>query len=203
MSAMKLLGQGSIRSCFLFAALMLVAVVMTGLGLTWIIYTQTRVLALSTDAQPQGPETAVDRPQAGGTDVAGLAPAFTLTDLNGNQVSLSHFSGRPVVVNFWATWCGPCRIELPHLIEAYERERDDVVFLAISINERKDTVRQFVEENEMPFIILLDGSGEVASDYRVKGIPTTFFISRDGEIVARYVGPMPPHRLEQGLDRIR
>jgi peroxiredoxin len=89
------------------------------------------------------------------------------------------------------------------LIEAYERERDEVVFLAISIRERKDTVRHFVEENEMPFVILLDSTGDVASDYQVKGIPTTFFIGRDGEIVARYVGPMSPHRLEQGLDRIR
>jgi thiol-disulfide isomerase/thioredoxin len=201
MNVVKLL-QGSTRSCFLFTALLLVAVVMTGLGLTWIVYTQTRALTLSEDAQSQDSPTAGDQPQAV-TAVTGPAPAFTLTDLNGNRVSLSHFSGRPVVVNFWATWCGPCRVELPHLIEAYERERDEVVFLAISIREREDTVRRFVEENEMPFIILLDSTGEVTSDYQVKGIPTTFFINRDGEIVARYVGPIPPHRLEQGLDRIR
>lgn len=199
---MKSLVPGNIRSCFLFAALMLVAVVMTGLGLAWIVYTQTRVLAVSADAQFQDSRTAGDQPRVG-LAVAGLAPAFTLTDLNGNQVSLSHFSGRPVVINFWATWCGPCQVEIPHLIEAYEREQDQVVFLAISIKEREATVRHFVEENGMPFIILLDDAGEVASDYRVTGIPTTFFISRDGEIIARYVGPIPPHRLEQGLDRIR
>jgi thiol-disulfide isomerase/thioredoxin len=181
---------------------MLAAVLMACLGVTWALYSEVGLVAPNPNAQSEEVQTSGDRPQAAAA-ADRLATDFTLSDLDGNQVSLSHFSGRPAVVNFWATWCGPCKAELPHLIEAYQRERGEVIFLAISVEEPRDIVRRFARENGMPFTILLDERGEVASDYRVKGIPTTFFISRDGEIVARYVGPIPPHRLEQGLDRIR
>jgi peroxiredoxin len=77
------------------------------------------------------------------------------------------------------------------------------VFLAISIDEPAVVVRRFAEENQMPFIILLDEDGKVSSDYRVNGIPATFFINRDGEIVVRYVGQMSPRMIEEGLGRIR
>jgi peroxiredoxin len=130
------------------------------------------------------------------------APDFTLIDLDGNQVSLSQFSGKPVVINFWATWCMPCRIEMPHLIAAYEQEESDIVFLAIGVEDTESAVRRFAEEYSMPFTILLD-DGQVARDYRVRGIPVTFFIGRDGQIVVRYEGGMTPWSIEEGLRRIR
>lgn len=201
-TTMRWLSERIGGGCFLYATLMLAAVLMACLGVTWALYAEAGVVASDPNAQSEEAQASGDKPQAAAA-ADRLAPDFTLTDLDGNQVSLSHFSGQPVVVNFWATWCGPCKAEIPHLIEAHERERGEVIFLAISVEEPRDIVRRFATENGMSFTILLDERGRVASDYQVKGIPTTFFISRDGEIVARYVGPMPPHRLEQGLDRIR
>lgn len=194
-------GEGD-RGCFLFLVLMLAALAVTFVVVIWISYSGSGVLALATNGQPSQPAISGDRPVTG---VSGDRPApdFTLTDLDGNRVSLSQFSGQPVVVNFWATWCPPCKIEIPHLIEAYEREQDDVVFLAVSVDEPASVVRRFAEENGMPFTILLDDGGSVAEDYGVKGIPTTFFISRDGQIAVRYVGPMSSRAIDEGLRRIR
>ena len=180
------------RSKFLFVALILMAVVMT-------VVVCMVIVAVS--SVTNGDRS--DWPPASGGRSQGEAPGFTLTDLDGHQVSLSQFQGQPVVVNFWATWCPPCRVEMPDLIEAYEREQGQIVFLAISIDEPAVVVGRFAEENQMPFIILLDEDGKASSDYRVNGIPATFFINRDGEIVVRYVGQMSPRMIEEGLRRIR
>ena len=178
-------------SKILFMALMLTAVVMT--GVTCVV-----VVVLSSLAGGQS-----DQPPVSGDRSHGNAPDFTLTDLDGHPVSLSQFRGQPVVVNFWATWCPPCRAEVPHFRQAYEQEQGKVVFLSIAVDEPASAVRRFAEENEMPFTILLDDDGKVASEYRVSGIPVTFFINRDGEIMVRYVGQMSSHAIEEGLRRIR
>lgn len=199
---MKWSGEANTPSCFLFAALMLAAMVVTCVMIVWAAGIGDGALALFTSGSSDEALLPGDSPRA---EVTGgdPAPAFTLTDLDGNRVSLSQFAERPVVLNFWATWCAPCRAEIPHLIEAYQREGGEVVFLAISVDEPAGTVRRFAEEKGMPFPVLLDEGGRVASDYQVRAIPMTFFISRDGEIAMRYMGQMTPHRLEQGLSRIR
>ncbi len=92
---------------------------------------------------------------------------------------------------------------MPHLAEAYQREGGAIVFLAVSVDEPDGTVRRFAEQYDIPLIILLDDGGKVASNYKVRSIPVTFFISGDGEVVARYTGQMSPHRIEEGLSRIR
>ena len=148
------------------------------------------------EAQPRDSTTVDDVSQ-------GPAPDFTLVDLDGNQISLGDFAGQPVVINFWATWCPPCQDEMPLLAGAYEREGGQVVFLAISINEPERAVRRFVENNDIPFVVLLDEGGKVASEYQAKSIPVTYFVNRDGQVVMRYLGQIPTHRLEDGLNRIR
>lgn len=199
---MKWLRGESGLGYFLLLALVLAALAVTCVMVTWISYSELGVLAFATNGQPSQPAISGDRPATGASGDR-PAPDFTLTDLDGNRVSLSQFSGQPVVVNFWATWCPPCKIEIPHLIEAYEREQGEVVFLAVSVDEPASVVRRFAEENDMPFTILLDDGGSVAEDYGVQGIPTTFFISRDGQIAVRYVGPMSSHAIDEGLRRIR
>ncbi len=130
------------------------------------------------------------------------APDFTLPDLNGNRVSLAQFRGQPVVINFWATWCPPCRDEIPRLIEAYEREKDSVTFIAIS-DEPADVVGPFIKEQAIPYINLLDSSYRVSSAYGIRALPTTVFINRDGEIEVYYTGEMSARIIEEGLRRIK
>jgi peroxiredoxin len=181
---------------------MVAAVVTTCALLSLAVYTGVAALGLLANGSGYESSVSDDRPRTR-PDTGRIAPDFTLADLNGNQVSLTHFSGRPVVVNFWATWCPPCRAEVPHLVEAYEREHGDVIFLAVAVDEPARTVRRFADKNDMSFTILLDDDGRVASDYRVRGIPVTLFIGRDGRIMARYEGGLSPQRLEDGLSRIR
>ncbi len=178
---------------------MLAAIVMSCVTVAWVTFVGLGAQTLVIDDQSDNPSAFSDYSQSDDR----LASGFTLTDLNGNQVSLSRFRGRPVVINFWATWCPPCQAEIPHLIAAYEQEHGEVVFLAISVEESASTVRRFAKKNDMPFIILLDTDGEVASDYGVRGIPATFFVNSEGEIVVRYVGQMSPRVIEEGLRRIR
>ena len=210
---MRWLGAGDARSCSLFAGLMLSAVVMTCVASVAIGASAggtVDVAALAFGLMDVGEPASPLIPEAQPSDLTTVddlsqdqAPDFTLLDLDGNQISLGDFAGRPVVINFWATWCPPCQDEMPLLVEAYEREGGQVVFLAISIDEPERAVRRFAEKNDISFVILLDEGGKVASEYRVKSIPITFFVNREGQVVMRYAGQIPTHRLEDGLSRIR
>ncbi len=150
--------------------------------------------------------------QGGGESQAGLspipvtqerpAPDFSLPDLNGKSVSLAQFRGQPVVINFWATWCPPCRDELPRLAAAYEREKDGVAFIAIS-DEPADVVGPFVKQNSIPYVNLLDDGDRVATAYGIRALPTTVFVNRDGEIVVYYTGAMSARIIDEGLRRIK
>ena len=129
------------------------------------------------------------RPGAPATD-------FTLPDLKGDDVSLSDLRGRAVMISFWATWCGPCRIELPHIVEVYEEYRDqgfDV--LAVNVREDPSRVSKYVEEAGLSFTVLLDTRGQVSKRYFVRGIPTNVFVDREGIVRAVHVGAMSEPQL--------
>jgi len=132
-----------------------------------------------------------------GTKTGKLAPDFTLEDLDGNQVSLSDFRGKTVFLNFWATWCPPCRAEMPD-IEAVHQENKywDVVVIGIDIQETRETVQQFTQNGGYSWLFLLDTSGKVAKDYEVKAIPTSFFLDKDGLIQAMQSGSMSKEQME-------
>lgn len=119
------------------------------------------------------------------------APDFALTDLDGNVVRLSDFQGKVVFLNFWATWCPPCRAEMPAMEEVYQEYKDkDVVFIGIDLLESRSSVESFVEENGYSWVFTIDSTGIVAMDYMVIGIPSSFFIDEEGVISATQVGPM-------------
>ena len=119
-----------------------------------------------------------------------LAPDFLLERLDEGEVRLSDLRGRPVVLNFWATWCEPCRKEMPRFVEAYEKYRDEgLVILAVNLQEGKSPVQRFADDYGMEFPIGIDRDGEVGDQYRLLGLPTTFFIGRDGVIDSVYNGP--------------
>ncbi len=117
------------------------------------------------------------------------APDFTVQDLDGNEVSLSDYRGNLVFLNFWATWCPPCRAEMPSMQKLSERLSDQkFVILAVDLQEPEMTVRQFIEDNRLTFSVLLDGEGQVGGMYAVRSIPTTYLIDRNGMLLGMAIG---------------
>jgi len=128
------------------------------------------------------------------------APDFTLQDLDGNTVRLSDFRGKVVFLNFWATWCPPCRMEMPDIEALHRKYRDrDVVVLGVDIQENANTVRAFIGEGGYTWTFALDTSGEVATIYQVRGIPASYFIDKKGIIRALSIGAMTGQTMEMKL----
>jgi peroxiredoxin len=113
------------------------------------------------------------------------APDFQLKSLAGPTVSLSTLRGRPVLLNFWATWCGPCRSEMPFLQQLFndpQWQAQGLVLLAVNLEESEAAVRQFMTDNTFSFTVLLDTAGEAGRLYNISAIPTTYIIDKDGII---------------------
>jgi len=128
------------------------------------------------------------------------APDFTLKDLDGNSVRLNDLRGKVVFLNFWATWCPPCRAEMPDIKEVYQKYIDrDVVILGIDIQETPVKVRSFVEDGGYTWTMLLDDTGEIATLYKVRAIPTSYFIDSEGIIKAVAIGGMSGVMIEGKL----
>ena len=117
------------------------------------------------------------------------APPFHLRDLDGDFRHLSDYRGRVMVVNFWASWCSPCRKELPSMNRAWSLlQNDGVVMLAINVGEDREAVTAFLEDYPIDFPVLLDSHGNISQRWRVRGLPTTFVLNTRGETVYQVVG---------------
>jgi peroxiredoxin len=134
------------------------------------------------------------------------APAFTLKTLAGGADSLSGYKGHPVLINFWATWCPPCRDEMPMLTAAYQAHREaGLVVIAVDLTSQeisKQKVRDFVTEFHMPFPVLLDEKGKVFRRYGLRGLPGSIFVGADGVVRAVNPGPITEAALQQHLAEI-
>tara|TARA_B110000263_G_C15144844_1_gene435032 strand:+ start:174 stop:770 length:597 start_codon:yes stop_codon:yes gene_type:complete len=133
-----------------------------------------------------------------------IAPSFTLTDARTQKlVSLSDYTNQPIVLNFWATWCGPCRIEMPHLQDAHNNAHTtDVTILAINYGEDVKTVLGFADKLDLTFPLLLDETGTVQQQYHIRGFPSTVFISRNGTVAYNQIGILSKDMLNQRIEHI-
>ncbi|MBE2222289.1 MAG: TlpA family protein disulfide reductase [Anaerolineae bacterium] len=133
-------------------------------------------------------------------EVGDTARNFYLQDLAGNTVSLEDFRGQPVLINFWATWCAPCRLEMPALQAAQEAHQEDgLVILAINDQQTPDEVARFVEELDLSLTTLVDQKGAVSELYNVFNFPTTYFVDGDGVITAVHRGLLAEEQIETYL----
>lgn len=130
-------------------------------------------------------------------------PALTLTALDGEEVSLAQFEGRPMVVNLWATWCPPCRREMPVLAEAQQSE-EGIAFLFINQGEGPHTINQYLEEEQLALgNVLLDPSSSTMRQLGANGLPSTYFFNADGELVDTHFGAVSSASLKSNLRSIK
>lgn len=122
------------------------------------------------------------------------APSFTLQSLDGKSYSIAKAKGKPLVINFWNSWCGPCEKETPELVKLYNQYKGkfQLYGVNITINDSMKAVRNFVDKFNMNYPVLLDRTGDVNTKYRVRAIPTTYFVNKDGIIVDIAIGYLGP-----------
>lgn len=140
-----------------------------------------------------------------GTKKGNKAADFELLNLNGQSVNLSDFAGKKVILNFWATWCPPCRAEMPHMEKFYKDHGEDVEILAVNLTntEKKESdVRTFVEDFGLSFTIVLDTEGNVTDLYKVFAYPTTYIIDTQGIIQEIFLGPIDYNIMKQATTKI-
>src|SRR5712692_160228 len=164
---------------------------------------QVLSIAFATVLTAAGPLSAqTSSPQR---DTGAAAPDFTLPTLAGDSASLSDYKGRPLLLNFWASWCTPCRGEMGDIIAAYNAHKDQglqVLAINLTDQEHMSDVRKFVEELRMPFPVLLDHKGKVRKSYALRGVPTSVFVDAQGIVRLVNPGPITSEMIRRGLAEI-
>ena len=144
--------------------------------------------------------------QAPAASIGRAAPDFVLRSLNGEPLRLSDLRGKPVIVNFWATWCGPCRVETPDLITTYETHQQQLVILGVNLRENEGRVRGFADEFGIPYPVLFDSRGGVASSWNIggpmQGLPASYFIDSQGIVRKVVLGAVTEKLMSEGLTLI-
>lgn len=133
----------------------------------------------------------------------GAAPDFELTTFDGQQIRLSEFQGKVVVINFWASWCIPCREEAPILEAAWQKYRDQgVIFIGVDYLDTEKEALAFIEEFGITYFNGPDTGSRIAQQYRIRGVPETFFVDQLGGLLNPYIGAVNEEELENRLDRL-
>jgi peroxiredoxin len=133
-------------------------------------------------------------------EIAALAPPFSAASTKGERVNLLALRGAPVIINFWATWCEPCAVEMPELQALYEaRQSEGLRVLAINLGEPAATIEAWSQSYDLTFDLLLDPQGEIAASYRLRGQPSTYVVAPDGTVTAIFYGPTNVAQLDAAL----
>ena len=135
-----------------------------------------------------------------------MAPDFKVYDAEGNAVNLSDYFGKPIILNFWASWCGPCQMEMPDFEEAYKEYGEEVQFLMVNSTagsrETLETAQKFIEDNGYSFPVFFDTEANAAMAYGVNSLPNTFFIDGEGHAIARVRGIINMDTLVYGVQML-
>ncbi len=157
-----------------------------------------------TSQEDESVEEETDQQEA--SDDTVMAPDFQVEDAEGNMISLSSFQGKPVILNFWASWCPPCKSEMPDFQAAYDTYGEDIQFVMVNLTdgnrETKETASAFIKESGFTFPVYYDVNMEAAYAYNVSSVPLTLLIGPDGTVVAHRVGMLNAEGLQQGIDRL-
>ncbi len=152
-------------------------------------------------------EYSPDAPSNTDSQSAEEAPDFIVLDAQGESVKLSDHEGKPVILNFWATWCGPCKSELPAFDAAYQAYGEEIDFMMVNLTdgtrETEELVKKFVAENGYTFPVYYDTLSSAVNAYWVNGVPVTYFIDSSGNIVQSYMGAMSAETLERYIDLLK
>lgn len=151
--------------------------------------------SVDADKKPTGTETQVQ-----------AAPDITFYDYDGNPVNLSDFKGKPVILNFWASWCGPCKSEMPDFDDMYQKYGNDIHFLMVNMTdgsqETEEKAKKFIADSGYTFPVYFDLDQDAAYTYGVYSIPTTYFIDTEGNLVAQGSGALDLETLKTGIGMI-
>ena len=134
------------------------------------------------------------------------APDFTVYDAEGNPVKLSDFFGKPIVLNFWASWCGPCRMEMPHFEKAYQEMGEDIQFVMVNMTidrETQQSAQDFLDETGYTFPVLFDTTGDAAIAYGTYSLPMSVFIDANGNVQDLAIGAIDEATLLSKIDKIK
>ena len=154
-------------------------------------------MAYQLDYLPFTPEK--ERKSKEGSNPGDKAPDFTLQTLYGKELSLSNLQGKKVFLNFWATWCGPCRSEMPDILKLYQNH-DNIEVLAVNVKDNKGQILNFIMDNSYNFPVVLDTNGAVSTQYTVRGIPTTYILDENGIIMAKHTGVLDYNKMKELLN---
>ena len=167
------------------------------------------VMTVKTNMEKNNQVQSKDGERIIGLEEGNLPPDFDLTTISGDQVNLADLKGKKVILNFWASWCGPCKAEMPHMEEYYKKNKDsaNVEILAVNMTntERRGLkgIEEFIDEYGLTFPIPLDKEGKIERLYEIVSIPSTFMLGTSGEIVHKIAGPMDEKMMEELVNNLK